>query len=959
MTEPLLIRADRVFDGATMRTGVAVLVRDGVIVEVGRDVTAVDATVVDAPGQTLLPGLIDAHTHAFPGRLEQALAFGVTTELDMFADPAAVAELRHETTDRAALRSAGTGATAPGGHPCQLVDQGLVPPFPTIAGPGAAERFVADRVAEGSDYLKVFLEPGTSTGRAQPTPDDATVRALVAAGHAAGLLVVAHATDADAARRAVAAGVDGLVHVWVDGAAPDLVAAVAAADVFVVPTLTVIDGLWGTGAGARTLASEKRVAPYLDDVSRGGLGMGGVGLASRTARRSRPRQSARCTRPGWRSSRARTRPTRAPRTAHGPACTRSCGCWSQPGSHRSRRCGPRTAEPAARFRLADRGRVAPGLVADLVLVAGDPTRDVTATTAITAVWRRGVRLERESYAAGLAPARSLVDLGGLDPVAATARWVAAERARESARPDALFTDPLADRLAGEPGRALAAWMRGDSQFESPTLPVRTRFFDDAVLAAVGRARARPTAVAQLGHPTPTGSQPPRPPAAGRRPTRPPAARHHPPTDPPPPTSRPPKTRPPTTRPPATYPPTTHPSTRPRPTSRPRDRPPADQVVVLAAGMDARAYRLDLPAELAWFELDRPALLAVKERELAEVVPRCRRYAIGCDLAEDWPAALLGAGFDPARPAVWLVEGLLAYLDGDLVELLLDRLTALAAPGSHLLCDPIGKSLLASPWMRPYLAKLADAGMAWRFGTERPEELLVPRGWRPTVSLMADVATGLGRWPFPQMPATPPACRRAPRPRAAVAAPPSPKRRLAVPITETRRPENGDSPSSGGRVRRLRRGGVPPGGGRAGGRAGTATSAWLRAGPSACCTSRPGRPPDQAWPSPSTSHSCSTTRPRRAYHRVVRTPDSPTVIDERSGPAPLKASHCAATRVPLAGATTRSAMPCTITAGGSGGAPGAGSGTTPRAAFAPNDPAGPVAERYGGAECTPTPANRSG
>jgi methyltransferase (TIGR00027 family) len=176
-----------------------------------------------------------------------------------------------------------------------------------------------------------------------------------------------------------------------------------------------------------------------------------------------------------------------------------------------------------------------------------------------------------------------------------------------------------------------------------------------------------------------------------------------------------------------------------------------QVVVLAAGMDARAYRLDLPAELAWFELDRPALLAVKERELAEVVPRCRRYAIGCDLADDWPAALLGAGFDPARPAVWLVEGLLAYLDGDLVELLLDRLTALAAPGSHLLCDPIGESLLASPWMRPYLAKLADAGMAWRFGTERPEDLLVPRGWRPTVALMADVATGLGRWPFPQMP----------------------------------------------------------------------------------------------------------------------------------------------------------------------------------------------------------------
>jgi imidazolonepropionase-like amidohydrolase len=62
MTGPLLIRADRVFDGTAVHTGVAVLVRDGVIVDVGPDLTAPDAVVVDAPGQTLLPGFIDAHT---------------------------------------------------------------------------------------------------------------------------------------------------------------------------------------------------------------------------------------------------------------------------------------------------------------------------------------------------------------------------------------------------------------------------------------------------------------------------------------------------------------------------------------------------------------------------------------------------------------------------------------------------------------------------------------------------------------------------------------------------------------------------------------------------------------------------------------------------------------------------------------------------------------------------------
>jgi methyltransferase (TIGR00027 family) len=237
-------------------------------------------------------------------------------------------------------------------------------------------------------------------------------------------------------------------------------------------------------------------------------------------------------------------------------------------------------------------------------------------------------------------------------------------------------------------------MRGDSQVDSPTLAVRTRFFDDALMALASgdeRRGADPGSVS-----SDRGSADPAAASHGRG-----AA--------------------------------------------------IDQVVVLAAGMDARAFRLDLAADVAWFELDRPALLAVKGRELAGAVPRCARCTIGCDLAEDWPAALLEAGFDPALPTLWLVEGLLAYLDAADVDLLLDRLTALSALGSHLLCDPAGDSLLASPWMRPFLAALAAAGAPWRFGTDRPEDLLVPRGWRPTVALMADVATKLGRWPFPQLP----------------------------------------------------------------------------------------------------------------------------------------------------------------------------------------------------------------
>ena len=114
---------------------------------------------------------------------------------------------------------------------------------------------MAERVAEGSDYLKVFLEPGTSTGRVQPMPDDATVRALVAAGHAAGLLVVAHATDADAARRRSTPGWTAWSTSGWTGPRPSSSPPSRPRTCSSVPTLTVIDGLWGTGAGARALAA--------------------------------------------------------------------------------------------------------------------------------------------------------------------------------------------------------------------------------------------------------------------------------------------------------------------------------------------------------------------------------------------------------------------------------------------------------------------------------------------------------------------------------------------------------------------------------------------------------------------------------------------------------------------------------------------------------------------------------
>lgn len=110
-----------------------------------------------------------------------------------------------------------------------------------------------------------------------------------------------------------------------------------------------------------------------------------------------------------------------------------------------------------------------------------------------------------------------------------------------------------------------------------------------------------------------------------------------------------------------------------------------QVVILAAGLDSRAYRLDWPASTTIFELDQPQVLDFKREVLSGqgAQPRAERREIAIDLREDWPQALRDSGFDPAKPSAWIAEGLLIYLPASAQEQLFTGINSLAAPGSHV------------------------------------------------------------------------------------------------------------------------------------------------------------------------------------------------------------------------------------------------------------------------------------
>ncbi|KAA2260946.1 SAM-dependent methyltransferase [Solihabitans fulvus] len=166
-----------------------------------------------------------------------------------------------------------------------------------------------------------------------------------------------------------------------------------------------------------------------------------------------------------------------------------------------------------------------------------------------------------------------------------------------------------------------------------------------------------------------------------------------------------------------------------------------QVVLLASGLDTRAYRMDWPHDVRVFELDLPDLLAFKDEVLADAGarPNSRRIVVPVDLTDDWPAALLAAGFDPDRPTAWLVEGLLMFLSNEANDLLLDRISDLSCVGSTIAIEHFNPAFRALPQMRPVHDRFAELDALAASSVEDPVAWLGRRGWQAEVTDQVDLA----------------------------------------------------------------------------------------------------------------------------------------------------------------------------------------------------------------------------
>jgi imidazolonepropionase-like amidohydrolase len=398
--DAFVIRHARVFDGHKSLTNTDVWVEGGKIKSVGRDLKVpADVKAIDASGDTLLPGLIDSHTHAWGDALREAEIFGVTTELDMFTDVKYMQQTKKEQAegkdlDQADLRSAGTLATAPGGHGTEYGIQ-----IPTLSSPAEAQAWVDARIAEGSDYIKIVYDDASTYGGHRPTLSKETLKAVIDAAHTRGKLAVVHIGSQQQARDVIEAGADGLAHLFADSApAPDFGSFVASHHAFVVPTLTVLEGVGGIASG-ESLTTDSRLTPYLTSDDTANL------------KRSFPKFP---TAPNGKYAEQAVSQLKAahvpvlagtdapnPGTSHGASMHRELELLVRSGLTPQEALASATSVPAAVFHLDDRGVIAAGKRADLVLIKGDPTQDILATRDIISVWKLGAEDDRATYRAAI------------------------------------------------------------------------------------------------------------------------------------------------------------------------------------------------------------------------------------------------------------------------------------------------------------------------------------------------------------------------------------------------------------------------------------------------------------------------------------------------------------------------------------------------------------------------------
>jgi imidazolonepropionase-like amidohydrolase len=403
-----IIRDVRIFTGEETIADGYIHVEDGKIKSVGPAENAPDAaTVLSRPGHTLLPGLIDVHIHASkanPIALPQSLRFGVTTVCDMHNEIQYVKKLREQTKlpDTADFKTTGQSATIENGWPIPVITAHDKSPetaaeiaaWPKLTDRKSVEEYLEWNAKEAQpDYIKLMHESGKAMGAEFSYPTLELQKTIIEEAKSRRYLTVAHATSLQDTLTVLEAGVNGLTHTFIDvPPTQELVDAYKKNNAWVNPTLAAMGSLTTEGKEMQEkFAHDERIKGKIGEKEIGNLCQC-MAFAAGKGKVEYAYESVKVLKNAGIDILCGS-------DAAGPALGTAWGLSMhhelylfvhKVGMTPEEALKSATSVPAKRFRFSDRGRLAEGLNADLLLVEGNPLEDIGATLNIRGVWRDGV-----------------------------------------------------------------------------------------------------------------------------------------------------------------------------------------------------------------------------------------------------------------------------------------------------------------------------------------------------------------------------------------------------------------------------------------------------------------------------------------------------------------------------------------------------------------------------------------
>jgi imidazolonepropionase-like amidohydrolase len=419
-----------VFDGNKLLGQKTVVFQNGKIISISEEIP-LDAEIIDGSRCTLLPGLIDAHVHTSEDSLKEAIRFGVTTELEMqggMTKKGRELQLKNKSIT-ADVRSSGMALTAPGGHPDELIPkEDGIPSFilkkmekmteeekkefiaafeerqnedgnkldvTTVNG---AVQFVHQQMENGADYFKIMIEEGTvMNAPGLPIIKTEVLKAAVDEAHKLGKIAIAHILTAEAAKTAIEVGVDGLAHLFIDRPdwTPELIKSIADKGIFVTPCLVLNSSI--IGKSACHIAHDERVESKLNEDWK--MTMCSCFNTFPSGKMEDNFNNVKDLHDAGVDILVGT-DVSVPMVhlgglAHGVSVHHEMQLLVEAGLTPIDALKSATSVIARRFSLTDRGRIAEGLRADLVLVKGNPTENISDTLSIVGIWKEGVEINMQ------------------------------------------------------------------------------------------------------------------------------------------------------------------------------------------------------------------------------------------------------------------------------------------------------------------------------------------------------------------------------------------------------------------------------------------------------------------------------------------------------------------------------------------------------------------------------------